>query len=101
MNCDFFSTKLSGIDLFEKHIDIPGGHAWCNFCMTGSKLVAMDILCSKTGLWTCKLCNEFKIVYSKTIFACTLKIIKLGNKKILKKVSGLMNYLVQLGNPQS
>ena len=51
MNCDFFSTKLSGIDLFEKHIDIPGGHAWCNFCMTGSKLVAMDILCSKTGLW--------------------------------------------------
>ena len=43
VNSDFFSTKLSGIDLFEKHINIPCGHAWSNFCMTGSKLVAMDI----------------------------------------------------------
>ena len=28
VNFDFYFTKLSGIDHYEKRIDYPGGHAW-------------------------------------------------------------------------
>ena len=48
----FFSTKLSGIDPYEKHIDYPGGHAWGHVFMACSKLEVMAIYVpSKTGLW--------------------------------------------------
>ena len=43
VDCDFFFTKLSGIDSCEKHINILGGNAWQNFFVTCSKLEAMAI----------------------------------------------------------
>ena len=43
VNFDFLFTKLSGIEPYEKRIDIPGGHAWRHFFMACSKLVAMAI----------------------------------------------------------
>ena len=42
-NFEFFFTKLSGIDPYEKHIDWLGGHAWQHIFMACSKLEAMPI----------------------------------------------------------
>ena len=42
-NFDFFFTKLSGIDPYEKRIDYPGGHAWGHVFMACSKLEAMTV----------------------------------------------------------
>ena len=51
-NCDYFFTKLSGIDPCEKQINIPGENTWCNLFMACSKLVAIaTYLSSKTDLW--------------------------------------------------
>ena len=43
VNFDFFFTKLSGIDPYEKRIDYPDGHAWGHVCMACSKLEAVTI----------------------------------------------------------
>jgi hypothetical protein len=40
---NFFFTKLSGIDPYEKHIDYHDGHAWGHVFMTFSKLKAKAI----------------------------------------------------------
>ena len=41
VNFNFFLTKLSGIDAYEKSIDYSGGHAWGHVFMACSKLEAM------------------------------------------------------------
>ena len=43
VNFDFFSTKHSGIDPYEKRIDYPGGQPWGHVFMACSKLEAMAI----------------------------------------------------------
>ena len=43
VSCNFFSTKLSGIDPCKKCINILGGHVWRHFIMACSKLEAMAI----------------------------------------------------------
>ena len=43
VNFKLFITKLSGIDPYEKHITISGGHAWQHVFMDCSKLEAITI----------------------------------------------------------
>ena len=50
VNSDLLLIKLSGIDLSKKIIYILFGHGWHNFFMVCSKLVAMGIYETKTGL---------------------------------------------------
>ena len=55
VNFDFLFTKLSGIDPCEKHINIPGGHAWRHVFMACSKLDAMAIYLVKQACGNDKL----------------------------------------------
>ena len=41
VNFELYLTKNSGIDPYEKRINIPGGHAWQHVFMACSKLEAM------------------------------------------------------------
>ena len=43
VNFELFFTKLPGIDLYDKQINILGGHAWQHVFMACSKLEAMVI----------------------------------------------------------
>ena len=43
VNFELFFTKLSGIDPYEKCINIPGVHTWRQVFMACSKLEAMAI----------------------------------------------------------
>ena len=49
VNCEYFFTKLSGIELWEKHIDILDGHALRHFSMVCSKFEAKAIYVVKQG----------------------------------------------------
>ena len=48
VSCEFFFTKLSGIDPCEKCINRINGHAWRHFFMACSKLEAMAIYVVKS-----------------------------------------------------
>ena len=43
VNCDFFFTKLSGIDCRKSYNSMIGGLTWLNLFMVCGKLVAMTI----------------------------------------------------------
>ena len=55
VNFNFLFNKLSGIDPCEKHINIPGGHAWGHVFMACSKLEAMVIYLVKQSCGNDKL----------------------------------------------
>ena len=59
VNFNFLFNKLSGIDPCEKHINIPGGHAWGHVFMACSKLEAMVIYLGKQASGNDILTSEY------------------------------------------
>ena len=59
VNFDFSFTKLSGIDPCEKFMNIPGGHAWQEVFMAGSKLEAKAIYLGKQACGNDKLASVY------------------------------------------
>ena len=67
VNLNLLYTKLSGIDLCEKCINIPGGHAWRHFFMACSKLEAMAIYLVKQACGNDKLACVYQIIFERHI----------------------------------
>ena len=64
ISCEFFFTKLSGIDPCEKCIYKLGGHACRHFFMACSKLVAMAIYVVKQACGNDILASVYTVIVS-------------------------------------